>query len=159
MRWDAIDLLDHNSLLIACKRGAYSVIIDKSTSDSIACADDVHIPLPYPIGLHDLTYDSDLIQSPDPVHPLHIIAIHLALVTRPGARWIALSYSNDRFPFVDGLYSSRPNLPGFPDTGTLWKLLDNSEVENEKGKSSDSGSNGDTVTPRPKYCSACEGHI
>jgi hypothetical protein len=150
MRWDAVDLLGHTSLLSACKPGAYSVIIDKSTSDCIACADDVYIPLPYPVGLHgDLTLNLDLRQSPDPIHPLHIMAVHLALVTKPGARWITLSYSNDRFPFVDGLYSSRPHLPGFPDTSTLWKILDKRQVENEKEESSDSSSNSELVTHRP----------
>ena len=150
MRWDAVDLLNHTSLLSACKPGAYSVIVDKSTSDCIACADDVYIPLPYPVGRHgDLTHDLDLRQSPDPIHPLHIMAVHLALVTKPGARWITLSYSNDRFPFVDGLYSSRPHLSGFPETGTLWKILDKRQVEKEKEDLSNSSSS-ESVVHRPK---------
>ncbi|KAF2828483.1 hypothetical protein CC86DRAFT_380416 [Ophiobolus disseminans] len=80
----------------------------------------VRIRLPYAVDVwSEGPTNMDLRRSPEPVHPLHILAVHLALVSKPRAWWIALSYSGDRFPFVDGLYSSRPHLPGFPDTGTL----------------------------------------
>lgn len=161
MRWDTVDLLDHNSLLEACKPGEYSIIVEKSTSDCIACVDDVNVPLPYPIAVRSnesATTDLDLKQSPDPLHPLHVMAVHLAYVTKPGARWIALSYSNDRFPFVDGLYSSRPHFLGFPDTGTLWKLLEEHAVKSDSERegsddSSSSGSSGNSengIAYRPK---------
>lgn len=152
MRWDAVDLLDHTSLLRACKPGEYSVVVDKSTSDCIACIDDINIPLPYPIDVP--TGDPinlNLKQSPDPMYTLHILAVHLALITKPGARWISLSYSEDRFPFVDGLYSSRPHIAGFPDTGTLWKLLDKRAVESKKQKVPNS-TVGKTITHTPKIC-------
>ncbi|KAF2832918.1 hypothetical protein CC86DRAFT_441628 [Ophiobolus disseminans] len=149
MRWDAVDILDHQSLLGACKPGAYSVIIDKSTSDCIACCDQVHIRLPYAVDAwSESPTNMDLRRSPEPVHPLHILAVHLALISKPRARWIALSYSGDRFPFIDGLYSSRPHLPGFPDTGTLWKLLDKREMQSEKEPTVDV--NGDRVIHRAK---------
>lgn len=129
MKWDAVDMLDHKSFLRACRPGTYSIIVDKSTSDSIACSDDVNIPLPYLIDVPaEQPLDLSIREAPEPIHPLHVLAVHLALVTKPGARWIAFSYSEDRFPFVDGLYSSRPHLPGFPDTGTLWKLVDKQEI-------------------------------
>lgn len=129
MNWDAVDMLDHKSFLRACRPGSYSIIVDKSTSDSIACSDDVAIPLPYPIDVpSNEPLDLSMKNAPEPLHPLHILAVHLALMTQPGARWIALSYSDDRFPFADGLYSSRPHLSGFPDTGTLWKLVEKQEV-------------------------------
>lgn len=148
MQWDAVDLLDHASVLSACEPRDYSIIVDKSTSDSIACSDDVHVKLPYMVNtIPDSPINPEFREPPDPIHPLHIMAIHLALVTKPGTRWISLSYSDDRFPFVDGLYSSRPHLPGFPDTGTLWKLLDKREIENLEEKSKD---NHDSTTHRPK---------
>jgi hypothetical protein len=150
MHWDAVDMLDYTSFSGACKPGAYSVIVDKSTSDCIACCDDVQIRLPYIIDAWSESPTSmDLRRPPEPVHPLHVLAVHLALVTSPGARWVALSYSSDRFPFVDGLYSSRPHLPGFPDTGTLWKLLSKREVQSaEKEYTVDV--HGDRVVHRPK---------
>lgn len=150
MCWDAVDMLDHQSFLRICKPGAYSIIMDKSTSDSISCCDDVHIQLPYTIDIWSGSPTSmDLRSSPERIHPLHILAVHMAVATKPGARWIALSYSNDRFPFVDGLYSSRPHISGFPDTGQLWKLLDKREVQ-EPGKDSVDRLDGGRVVHRPR---------
>jgi hypothetical protein len=150
MKWDTVDMLDHKSLLSACKTGEYSIIVDKSTADSIACCDDVRIPLPYPIDVpSDDPIDLSIREAREPIHPLHILAVHLALVTKPGARWIAFSYSDDRFPFADGLYSSRPHISGFPDTGTLWKLLDKHEVESKEQTATDVGQAG-TLTYKPK---------
>jgi len=101
MRWSSANLLSHNSLLNACNPSTYSVIVDKSTSDSIACADDIYVPLPYHIRTAGKTTPPHLTQSSEPVHPLHILAIHLAAVVKPKARWIALSYSQDRYPFLN----------------------------------------------------------
>ncbi|KAF1956228.1 hypothetical protein CC80DRAFT_593699 [Byssothecium circinans] len=101
MRWSSANLLDHTSLLKACKPSAYSVIVDKSTSDCIACSDDVYVPLPYHITTSSRsTKPSRTTTSSEPIHPLHILAIHLAFIAKPGAKWIACSYSMDRFPFL-----------------------------------------------------------
>lgn len=102
MRWDAVDLLDYRCLLQRCQKNTYSVVIDKSTADSIACADDRDVPIPYPVHSH----------PPGPctsrrrMHPLVVLAINLALVSRPGAHWICLSYSDDRFGLSD--WTKRP---------------------------------------------------
>lgn len=106
MRWSPANLLSHTSLLDVCKPSTYSIIVDKSTSDSIACSEDLYVPLPYPVAsVPDFTLDRPaserLSRSPEPIHPLHILAIHMALLTKPKARWISLSYSEDRYPFVD----------------------------------------------------------
>ncbi|KAJ4301923.1 hypothetical protein N0V90_004019 [Kalmusia sp. IMI 367209] len=101
MKWSSVNLLDHNSLLEACAPSTYSVIVDKSTSDSIACSSDLYVPLPYHINTSSKhTFKSVLAESSEPLHPLHIMAVHLALVTKPRARWVALSYSMDRYPFL-----------------------------------------------------------
>lgn len=147
MRWDAVDLLDHKSFLSACKPGAYSVIVDKSTSDCIACCDDVKVRLPYAIDTWSASPTT--MELGHPLHPLHVLAVHMAVASRPGCRWIALSYSSDRFPFVDGLFSSRPHLPGFPDTGKLWKLLDKREVQ-DRDRDSAELVDGERVVHRPK---------
>ncbi|KAF2733183.1 hypothetical protein EJ04DRAFT_277634 [Polyplosphaeria fusca] len=102
MRWTSANLLSHTSLLQTCKPNTYSLIVDKSTSDSIACADDFHVPLPYPIGTSDSRYDtSHLRETSEPVYPLHILGIHMALLAKPNAQWITLSYSSDRYPFLE----------------------------------------------------------
>jgi len=79
------------------------------------------------------------------VHPLHILAIHLALVTRPGARWIALSYSANRFPFLPSYKSGisaeeyDSSLPadviarGLPDPSKLWTLVEREPVPSAYG--------------------------
>jgi hypothetical protein len=102
MRWSAADLLGPFSLLKACQPSSYSIIVDKSTSDSIACSDDLYVPLPYPVSTTRQTAASASkpTKSPEPIHPLHIMAVHLALIAKPKARWISLSYSLDRFPFL-----------------------------------------------------------
>jgi hypothetical protein len=151
MKWDAIDVLDHKSLLGACRPGEYSIIMDKSTSDCIACVNDVRIPLPYPVDVpSESPLDLSIREAADPVHPLHVLAVHLALVTKPGARWIAVSYSEDRFPFVDGLYSSRPHIDGFPDTGSLWKLVDKHEMEGGRAQETTYTSPAGTIAHQPK---------
>ncbi|KAF2002827.1 hypothetical protein P154DRAFT_561673 [Amniculicola lignicola CBS 123094] len=101
MRWSAANLLSHSSLLSVCKPSAYSVIVDKSTSDSIACADDPYVFLPYPLSTaSNEPLPSQVERSSEPIQPVHILAIHLAVLTKPRARWIALSYSEDRYPFL-----------------------------------------------------------
>lgn len=128
-RWDAVDLLDPVALLGVCGRAAYSVVVDKSTSDAIACAEDVVCSLPYVVSTQTPSSDVVLdvkLEREVPVHPLHLMAVHLALVAKPGAQWIALSYSAERFPFLDGGGSS---CPGFPDPALLWTVVDRRRME------------------------------
>ncbi|OAG12898.1 uncharacterized protein CC84DRAFT_165521 [Paraphaeosphaeria sporulosa] len=101
MRWSSANLLDHSSLLRTCQASAYSIVVDKSTSDSIACSDDLYVPLPYHVvAASPQSMKTNVTESPEPLHPLHIMAVHLALVTKPGGRWISLSYSMNRYPFL-----------------------------------------------------------
>ncbi|KAF2120811.1 hypothetical protein BDV96DRAFT_641465 [Lophiotrema nucula] len=110
MCWSAANLLSRSSLLEACEPATYSVIVDKSTSDSIACADDIYVPLPYELSTRASEHlPSKLSQSMEPIHPLHILAIHMALLARPKARWVALSYFADRYPFLHQHLSAKPN--------------------------------------------------
>ncbi|CAO2650784.1 Nn.00g020760.m01.CDS01 [Neocucurbitaria sp. VM-36] len=150
MRWDTVDLLDHTSLLAACKPCAYAAIIEKSTSDAIACSEDVYIPLPYPIAVRSYApIDLDLRQSSEPIHPLYVMAVNLALVAKPRARWIALSYSNDRFPFVDASSNTGLEAHKFPDPHTLWKLVEKREVGGAEQEPPESTVD-NVVTHRPK---------
>jgi hypothetical protein len=101
MRWSSANLLDHISLLQVCQTSAYSIVVDKSTSDSIACSDDLYVPLPYHVmAASAQSTEINVTESPEPLHPLHVMAVHLALVTKPRGRWISLSYSMDRYPFL-----------------------------------------------------------
>ncbi|KAG9186963.1 EEF1A lysine methyltransferase 4 [Alternaria panax] len=153
MRWDAVDLLDCKSLMRACKRATYSVVVDKSTSDSVACADDVLVPSPYPLAVRSYEpLDMDPAKSPELVHPLVVMAVNLALVTKPGARWIALSYSSDRFICLD--QSAKDVIPqgaAFPHPGDLWHVVERREIDNVEWQVRNEKRD-DTVTHRPKVC-------
>ena len=169
MKWSSANLLDHASLLEACRPSTYSVIVDKSTTDSIACSDDLYVPLPYHLVTSPMfSSKTTLTESSEPLHPVHIMAVHLALVTKPRGRWIALSYSADRYPFLQ-LQSGNAScneagdkavrdddlddIPeevikgGFPDPSTLWRLVGRYEVEPQAPPED---LNNNALTHRPK---------
>jgi hypothetical protein len=137
MRWDSTDLLDLKRLLDVCKPNTYSVIIDKSTSDSIACADDMEIPLPYPLSCGPQTRREYVPGQTSSAYPVQLMAVHLALVTEPGARWISLSYSAERYYFLDAAssYSSvsaeqeQDSDSALPNVRLLWRVLGKYELE------------------------------
>lgn len=150
-RWDAIDLLDYASLAETCGRDAYSVIVDKSTSDAISCAEDVICRLPYTVSLNQCTSADNIIDVEPreiPVYPLYLMAVHLALVTKPGGRWIALSYTSERYPFLEGSPSTTEedgtSESGVPDPRLLWTVIEKHQIE-AKEQGDDHG-----VTHRPK---------
>jgi hypothetical protein len=119
MRWSSANLLDHTSLLQVCQTSAYSIVVDKSTSDSIACSDDLYVPLPYHVMATSAESTETVVtESPEPLHPLHVMAVHLALVTKPGGRWISLSYSMDRYPFLQQPASESANGSSQPTQST-----------------------------------------
>jgi hypothetical protein len=140
MKWTQTSLLDLQSVISTCELGGYQVIVDKSCCDAIACASWVQIPMPFFL----CTEDADPSVSPSgsdfttedeySIYPINLLAIHLALVAKPAARWIALSYSKDRWPFCPDesmLESTAADqaLPkglldsGFPDPAKLWSLI------------------------------------
>jgi len=138
MRWSQADLLslpDVKSLLDEEYHNEclYNVVVDKSTSDAISCGEDVEVQLPYALGVHA---DSQISRKEERlvvsgVHPLHILAVHLAALTQPvTGRWIAISYTDDRFPFLssytksqaDGLLDESTVGMCFPHPSRLWRL-------------------------------------
>lgn len=145
MRWSSVDLLNHTSLLRSCQQQRYSVIVDKSTSDCIACSDDVDVMRPYPVLLHsDVIPRKDGRYPSEPIHPLFVLAVNLALVARPRARWITLSYSFDRFSFLD---EDSSEYSEFPKPGVLWRVISKHEVV--KDTESAPHVSGEQVTYRP----------
>ena len=137
MRWSTLDLLDLRSVVSNCTPSSYAIIIDKSTADSISCAEDIAIEYPFPLFTPQSAISTPppprLDEPLEPIHPLHILAIHVAFLTKPGGRWLSLSYSEDRFPFLRlpnqrSDYEDIELLPqehvdqGLPDPGKLWRL-------------------------------------
>ncbi|KAF2746425.1 hypothetical protein M011DRAFT_80156 [Sporormia fimetaria CBS 119925] len=171
MRWSSADLLSPTSLSTVCQPQSYYIIVEKSTSDSIACAPDLSLPLPYPVGTSSAVHPSNLTETPTPIHPLHILAINLALVTKPGGYWISMSYSEDRYPFVppippsqlvndrsgnetevaEDIYDIPPEVieAGLPNPSELWKLEGKYEVE-AADETEKPGSGSVQVVHRPK---------
>jgi hypothetical protein len=150
MRWDVVDLLDYKSVLRACRRASYSIVVDKSTSDAIACCDDIHVPVPYPAAIR--SYDPVQLDSAafdEPMHPLAVMAVNLALVTKPRARWIALSYSNERFDILDTSSGVVPKSIAFPHPADLWRLVERREIEDVERQAHAEDKNA-SVTHRPK---------
>ncbi|EGP84137.1 unnamed protein product [Zymoseptoria tritici ST99CH_1A5] len=127
MRWSCMDLLSLDSTLDLLQRQEeeagrlFDLVLDKSTSDSISCGANRLIYLPYPLSPNGWTrriLQGGAHHSAE-VHPLHVLAVHLAALTTPkSGRWVVISYSEDRFPFL-------PPLPHSASTG----LLDDSTIQ------------------------------
>jgi EEF1A lysine methyltransferase 4 len=131
MRWAVGDLLDLSFVeselrLNERKRHPYDIVIDKSTSDSISCAEDVLVRLPYSFndGMPDYLTTAK-------IPPINVLAVHLAALTPPSnGRWISFSFSDDRFPFLQAQWRDQPDEEpldeqgdeAFPDPARLWRL-------------------------------------
>lgn len=159
VKWVSVDLLSIEDIVTkllashhAAKRAdfeAYDLVIDKGTTDSISCGEDIPVTLPYPVAKDTIPQQKELETTQAAIHPIHILALHLALLCpRPGSRWLVFSYSEHRFPFLD---PSRTNSTlygdladgslardvleaGFPDTSKLWRLQSKWSVETANGQ-------------------------
>ena len=145
MRWSCLDLLSLDSTISLMEqqyeRGRlFDLILDKSTSDSISCGGDLNLQLPYPLSINGWTRGvlaSGVTQVAE-IHPLHILAVHLAaLTTARTGKWIAISYSEDRFPFLPpyphsashGFLAENTIQAGFPHPNQLWRLEAKEKIE------------------------------
>lgn len=134
-RWSVLDLLDPEQMANVRKGGdgenggedggGYDIIIDKSTTDAISCAEDVVVGLPYCINdINTSTSSNHTSPEKAAIYPPHILAIHLAYLARPGCRWVVLSYSSSRFSDWEG--EEMPQ--GLPQPGELWKLVKHEKI-------------------------------
>ncbi|KAK3691564.1 hypothetical protein LTR37_018573 [Vermiconidia calcicola] len=138
MRWSCLDLLSLDATLTLLDQQAeagrlFDLVLDKSTSDSVASGSGVPLQLPYPLSINGWTRGiaSSGVSHLAEIHPLHVLAVHLAVLTTPKeGRWIAISYSDARFPFFPPMPHSAEQgfLPdsvlkaGFPHPSQLWTL-------------------------------------
>jgi hypothetical protein len=145
MNWKVLDLLDPASVA-ELESIPFDLIIDKSTSDAISCGPD--LPFPHKPSTakpgHLLPLDHDGSQK-DLVHPLDILAVHLARLTLPGSKWLSISYSADRFEFLHpsksnsavvdlSINSTTPddldsNSQRYPRPAELWTLENKMDIE------------------------------
>lgn len=97
-RADALRWADMATL--ATRYGPFDAVLDKSTSDAISCGADLALVALAP-GAHPALERHARAAAPGAeVDPLRLLALHLAALVRPGGRWLALSYSAARFPFL-----------------------------------------------------------
>ncbi|KAI9710945.1 MAG: hypothetical protein M1820_002382 [Bogoriella megaspora] len=114
MHWATADLLCFKSLIAAVGSGKprFSLIVDKSTSDAIACAESMKVS-DVISGINAVFLDSEICVEVSSLHekasgsneglidPMIVLALHLAAVTDEGGKWLAVSYSTDRFWFLE----------------------------------------------------------
>ena len=145
MRWSCLDLLSLDATISLMEqqyeRGhLFDLVLDKSTSDSISCGANVHLQLPYPLSINGWTRGvlASGVAQIAAIHPLHALAVHLAALTTPRTgKWIAISYSEDRFPFFPpyprsashGFLEESTIQAGFAHPNQLWRLEAKEKVE------------------------------
>lgn len=118
MQWTCVNSLATGDILKVVESSCsgmrlHSLVIDKSTSDSIACSGDIHSDLALVATSHgfSITHTNNQVS----VDPLQLPVIHLAILAPPGTgRWMSVSYSSDRFPFL-----TRPPPGQTPQTNTI----------------------------------------
>ncbi|KAK0615392.1 hypothetical protein DIS24_g11862 [Lasiodiplodia hormozganensis] len=158
MQWSTLDLLSLPSIrALAEEEGCYDIVVDKSTCDAISCGDDVPVALPHPLQPSPPPPSSSS-SSTAKIHPLHILALHLAALVPPGGRWIALSYSGQRFPFFEpfpvradeGSLDAELLERGFVHPGRLWRL-ERKEMVEVGGEGAKPGGGGLVHEPRTAH--------
>ncbi|KAI1788808.1 hypothetical protein LXA43DRAFT_1024090 [Ganoderma leucocontextum] len=98
MQWICADALKWRELEAALDLGGegrtFDLVVDKSTSDAISCAEDVSYSSPDP-SLHPVLKEILAAQEGRKlsIPPVELLAVHLAL-------WVALTFSSNRFPFL-----------------------------------------------------------
>ena len=114
MRWTVADLLDFASLAAAAGSSGpqFSLVIDKSTSDAIACAEsipanDVFLGMDaVRLGLNAVASVQSLrekfvLGAKNLMDPVIVLSLHLAAVTLELGAWISISHSQERFWFLE----------------------------------------------------------
>lgn len=110
----------------------FLIVIEKSCADAIACGEDVTIPVPY--RLNPVVSRTEAVDEVVFIHPVCLLAIHLAALTKPGGMWIALSYSETRFDCLysleggDDKYHELKRDGTVPDPAILWSIFKKQEM-------------------------------
>ncbi|QRV89876.1 methyltransferase domain protein [Ceratobasidium sp. AG-Ba] len=102
MRWEVLDILDWGAISRSLPIPRLSIVLDKSCADAIACGEDVHTTL--------------LPGRLAAIHPVEVLALHLAALVAPGSIWLAVSYSSSRLDILSSLDEHNPA------AGEFWQL-------------------------------------
>lgn len=120
MNWEVLDLLERQQidsfvnarrLPEAASDERFDLIVDKGTIDSTASRESLPLrfatfdELAAPERPHSSRLLNDTLSDDHHVvsfvEPPCLMALHLALLTKPGATWICVSYSAERFSFLE----------------------------------------------------------
>lgn len=133
--WRQLDLLSWKNMLLLrdevwqTEGRRFMFVVDKSTTDAISCQEDMVFGEETfgssPGDIHPLILSimSTSSRKHIQIHPVAVLALHLASHVEAGGVWIVLSYSSNRFPFL----SNEQNLGNKDegrelDVGVFWKL-------------------------------------
>ncbi|KAH9937320.1 uncharacterized protein B0H18DRAFT_867595, partial [Fomitopsis serialis] len=151
MRWVQADVLQWEDLapLVDWENGQdggafphkrdgkpFAIVVDKSTSDAIACGEDIKLTASsrcHPAIQKHIVCNGVQEASLDPVQ---LLALNLASLVRPGGVWIILSFSSSRASFL-GNHSPKESRE---DTDTMdpalhWSLEEHHMVDAPTGQS------------------------
>ena len=112
----------------------FAVVLDKSTSDAIACGEDIVLTASsdecHPLIRKHIKVDVK-------VEPVLLLALNLASIVRPGGVWAILSYSSNRASFLETSLpkDSLENENSTLDPGVYWSLKEHSTVDAPTGQS------------------------
>lgn len=100
-----MDVLDrealHRKTEEQCGDAGWDFILDKSTADAISCGLNIEVSTIEPRLENKESNDLEV------VRPMVAMCSNLASVTRPGSRWMSISYSSSRFEDLDQ-FTSKP---------------------------------------------------
>lgn len=127
MRWVCADALKWRELEAALDLGeegqgrTFDLVVDKSTSDAISCAEDVSYLSPS-AGFHRVLEEIRAAQTSQKlsIPPVELLAVHLASLTRPGGLWVALTFSSNRFAFLSSPGQGHDTPP--PHAAKCWEV-------------------------------------
>jgi hypothetical protein len=113
----------------------FDVVVDKSTSDAISCGHD----LVFRRGAggkdeHPAIASVVSAQGEVVLEPLQLLALHLAAIVRPRGIWVVLSYSADRFPFLQQGAAEESQQSPELDASRWWTVETVDEVEAPSGQ-------------------------
>ncbi|TFK52571.1 hypothetical protein OE88DRAFT_1657909 [Heliocybe sulcata] len=131
MRWAKADLLKWKDIqnITSNVAGRFSVVLDKSTSDAISCGPSMTIGAKMESDINPIFQEIWSRYSPQglpcSLAPLELLAMNLAFCVEPGGIWIALSYSSNRFPFLQSSSlsaSTNDSNEEVVDLSNLWSI-------------------------------------
>ncbi|KZT74991.1 hypothetical protein DAEQUDRAFT_720195 [Daedalea quercina L-15889] len=110
----------------------FTVVLDKSTSDAIACGEDIVLTTSsswcHP-AVRKIIESSGI--SEMKLEPVHLLALNLAALVGPGGVWIIVSYSSSRVSFLEKESGGRI---GTIRTGLYWSLDQHDTVDAPTGQ-------------------------